>query len=139
MIRQFRFPDDLPQVLALWGQSGPGVRLGRSDTPGEIAKKFQRDPELFLVDDDDGRIIGTVIGGFDGRRGLVYHLAVAPSNRRQGIGKALMQELENRLRNKGCHRSYLLVVRENLDAIHFYERHGWQRMEHVFVYGKDLD
>ena len=138
MIRPFRFPDDLPQVLALWEQSGPGVRLGRSDTPEEIAKKFQRDPDLFLVEEIDGAIAGTVIGGFDGRRGMVYHLAVARSYRKRGIGEALMKELEERLRLKGCIKSYLLVVRENLDAIRFYEQRGWERMDHVFIYGKDL-
>jgi len=138
MIRQFRFPDDFPQVVALWDQSGPGVRLGRSDQPEEIAKKLQRDPDLFLVEEIDGVIAGTVIGGFDGRRGMVYHLAVASNYRRRGIGEALMQELENRLKAKGCLKSYLLVLRDNNEAICFYEQRGWEQMDHVLIYGKEL-
>ncbi len=139
MIRQFRFPDDLGPVLSLWEQSGPGVHLGRSDTPQEIAKKVQRDPDLFLVDEIDGTIAGAVIGGFDGRRGMVYHLAVSRQFRRKGIGEALMNELEQRLRGKGCLKSYLLVVRENDEAMHFYEQRGWQRMDYLYIYGKELD
>ena len=62
--------------------------MGRSDTLAEITKKVQRDPDLFLVAEADGRLIGSVIGGFDGRRGMIYHLAVAvrlpPAGHRRG-------------------------------------------------------
>jgi len=136
-IRNFVFPDDYPQIQRLWCEVGPGVRLGRSDTPAEIAKKLQRDPDLFLVAEYTGQIIASVVGGFDGRRGLVYHLAVAEAFRQKGLGTLMMQELEQRLREKGCLRCYLLVTKDNTDAIHFYENHGWQRMD-LFTYGKDL-
>ena len=85
----------------------------------------------------DNQIVGTVLGGFDGRRGMVYHLAVAEAHRRQGIAVQLMQEVENRLRAKGCIRSYLLVTADNLEAARFYEAQNWERMD-LFVYGKDL-
>lgn len=136
-IRNFIFPDDYPQIQRLWNEVGPGVRLGRSDTPTEVAKKLQRDPDLFLVAEYDGQIIASVVGGFDGRRGLVYHLAVAELFRQKGLGTLMMQELERRLRDKGCLRSYLLVTKDNSEAIRFYESHGWQRMD-LFTYGKDL-
>ncbi|HET7011627.1 MAG TPA: hypothetical protein VFI11_12700, partial [Anaerolineales bacterium] len=67
--------DDLEAVLDLWGSAGPGVHLGPSDRPLEIRKKIERDPDLFLVAEEEGQIVGAVMGGFDGRRGLVYHLA----------------------------------------------------------------
>ena len=67
-----------------------------SDTLNEIAKKVQRDPDLFLVAEVDNRLIGTVIGGYDGRRGMIYHLAVANEYRQQGIGEVLMEEVERR-------------------------------------------
>ena len=88
-------------------------------TPEEILKKLQRDPDLFLVATHEGKIIGTVIGGFDGRRGLIYHLAVDKNYREQGIGSQLMDEVENRLREKGCIKSYLLVTKENESAMRF--------------------
>ena len=84
-------------------------------------------------------IVGTVIGGFDGGAGMVYHLAVSGSYRKQGLGGLLMDELERRLKAKGCIRSYLLVTVENENAIRFYEQHGWARMINVYTYGKDLE
>ena len=137
-IREFRFPEDYVGVYGLWSNAGAGIHLRRSDDPDEIEKKLQRDPDLFLVAEADGKIVGTVLGGFDGRRGMMYHLAVVASRRRQGIGAILMEELERRLRAKGCIRYYLLVTADNLDAIQFYEMRGWERMD-LFVYGKNLD
>jgi len=136
-IRNFRFPDDYAAVFSLWDQAGPGIHLRRSDEPDEIRKKLERDPDLFLLAEINSRLVGTVLGGYDGRRGMMYHLAVDPTQRRQGIGEALMEELERRLVEKGCIRYYLLVTMDNEDAIRFYEARGWQRME-LFVYGKDL-
>ena len=93
-IREFQFPEDFPQVENLWTSMERGVSLGRSDTPDEIQKKLARDPDLFLIAEENGQIIGTVIGGYDGRRGLLYHLAVAASYRERGIGSRLMDEVE---------------------------------------------
>ena len=83
-------------------------------------------------------IVGTIIGGYDGRRGMMYHLAVAQEHRGKGIGSQLVRELEQRLREKGCIRYYLLVTKDNHEAIHFYERHGWKLMD-LYAYGKDLN
>jgi ribosomal protein S18 acetylase RimI-like enzyme len=124
-------------VRTLWEQAGPGVHVRRSDEPEEIAKKLQRDPDLFLLAIESGEIIGSVLGGFDGRRGIVYHLAVTEAYRRRGVGEMLMNALEQSLRDKGCLRCYLLVTRDNVDAIHFYEALGWERMD-LFAFGKDL-
>ncbi len=137
MIREFRFPDDYDAVYALWKNAGEGIHLRRSDEPEEIEKKLQRDPDLFLVAETEGQIIGTVLGGFDGRRGMMYHLAVGRNYRQNGIGAQLMDELERRLREKGCIRYYLLVTTDNVEAIRFYEKRGWERME-LYAYGKDL-
>ncbi len=123
-IRDFTL-DDYDTVYELWSKAGPGIGLGRSDSREEVAKKLQRDPDLFLVAENDGKIIGTVIGGFDGRRGIVYHLAVEHAYRRHGIGKMLMDEVERRLAAKGCLRSYLLVKPEAADVQDFYRGIGW--------------
>ncbi len=117
--------DEYDAVYALWQNAGPGIGLGRSDTREEIAKKLQRDPDLFLVATNDGKTVGTVIGGFDGRRGLIYHLAVEQAYRHRGIGKMLMGEIERRLLAKGCLRCYLLVKDDARDIIEFYRRLGW--------------
>lgn len=135
-IRTFKFPDDYPPVVELWERSGPGIHVGRSDTLNEVAKKIQRDPDLFLVADLQDEIIGAVIGGFDGRRGMIYHLAVDKEFRQFGVGTALMETLENRLREKGCLRSYLMVRKDDA-ATQFYDKQGWQALD-IFVFGKDL-
>jgi ribosomal protein S18 acetylase RimI-like enzyme len=137
LIRQFDYDRDFEAVLALWAASGPGVGLGRSDTPAEIRRKLERDPDLFLVAEDAGQIVGAVLGGFDGRRGMVYHLAVAASYRHQGIGGDLMAELEARLHAKGCLKCYLLVRPDNAGVIDFYGRRGWEVMP-IHILGKEL-
>ena len=123
----------------LWESMEKGVHVGRSDTPDEIQKKLARDPDLFLVAERGEKIIGSVIGGYDGRRGLLYHLAVDGSFRGQGIGSRLLDEIESRLRQKGCLKCYLMVTPDNEEAMHFYERHGWHFMDYIRPYGKELD
>ena len=136
-VRSFRYPEDYPAVIALWQEAGPGIHVRRSDEPEEIAKKMQRDPDLFLVAELGGQIVGAVLGGFDGRRGMMYHLAVGEEHRNQGFGLALMRALEERLRALGCIRYYLLVTPDNLPAMRFYEDHGWERMP-LYAYGKNI-
>ncbi len=138
-IREFQYPQDYGQAARLWQTMEKGVRFSGSDAPEEIEKKLRRDPDLFLVAESGGEIVATVIGGFDGRRGLIYHLAVDSAFRGQGIGSRLMDEVERRLRAKGCRRAYLHVTVDNHEAVEYYEKRGWQLMDTVFTYGKDFD
>jgi ribosomal protein S18 acetylase RimI-like enzyme len=82
-------------------------------------------------------VIGTVLGGFDGRRGLVYHLAVDTAWRGRGIGSALMDELEARLMARGCRKAYLLVDGDYTEVKGFYEGRGWEVMD-VLAMGKEF-
>ncbi len=137
-IRTFRFPDDYPAVYDLWAHAGPGIQLRASDQIEEIAKKVAHDPELFIVaETPQGEIVGAVMAGFDGRRGIIYHLAVAPPHRGQGIGQALMDEIEKRLRAQGCQRAYLMVVPDNTAALAFYRHRGWEPLP-VITLAKNL-
>jgi ribosomal protein S18 acetylase RimI-like enzyme len=137
-IREFTFDSDYARVLSLWQGIESGMNVGRSDTPEEIKKKIERDPDLFLVSESNNEIIGTIIGGFDGRRGMIYHLAVRMDVRGQGIGAALLAEVEKRLQSKGCLKVYLLVLADNHSAIHFYEECGWKHQTHDFVFSKEF-
>jgi ribosomal protein S18 acetylase RimI-like enzyme len=136
-LRTFIFPDDYEEVYRLWRESGDGIQLRHSDEPQEIEKKIQRDPELFILAENGDEIVGAVLGGYDGRRGLMYHLAVKQAYRRMGVGEQLQSELEKRLRDKGCTRYYLLVTPDNDIAIRFYENRGWEQLN-LRVYAKDL-
>lgn len=138
-IREFCFPADYEPVYTLWQSMEKGVSVGRSDALMEIEKKVARDPDLFLVAESDGCIVGSVIGGFDGRRGMIYHLAVAASYREQGVGSRLMDEVERRLRLKGCLKCYLMVLPNNIPLEEYYQRRGWKSMrDGVHLFGKEL-
>lgn len=138
LIREFRFPDDYVAIRHLWENMEKGVHVGRSDEPEEILKKVSRDPDLFLVAELEGKIVGSVIGGFDGRRGILYHLAVAKTQRRHGVGSKLLVEIEGKLRNKGCLKCYLMITPDNPEAEVFYQKHGWHYMDYIRPYAKEL-
>jgi ribosomal protein S18 acetylase RimI-like enzyme len=137
LIREFQYPGDYGTAIELWESAGAGVRVGPSDAPEEIQKKLKRDPDLFLVAEAGSELIGTVMGGFDGRRGMVYHLAVSAPFRRRGVATQLMAELERRLRLKGCIRAYLVVFPDNVAAMRHYESIGWGLLQDS-LYAKDL-
>ena len=137
-IREFQYPADYDSVRQLWEGMESGVSIGRSDAPQEIEKKISRDPDLFLVAEENGQIIGSAIGGYDGRRGLLYHLAVAASHRKRGIGGQLLDAIEAQLRAKGCLKCYLMVKLGNPDVELFYQKRGWHHMDYVRPFGKEL-
>jgi ribosomal protein S18 acetylase RimI-like enzyme len=137
-IREFIFPNDYAPTSKLWESIETGIHVGRSDTPEELQKKLKRDPDLFLVAELDGQIIGSIIGGYDGRRGMIYHLAVHETVRKQGVGATLMNEVEKRLQAKGCVKCYLLILADNEHAAQFYENRGWNEMEEVRIFGKEF-
>jgi ribosomal protein S18 acetylase RimI-like enzyme len=138
LIREFNFPVDYEEALRLWRDMGEGITVSRSDGMDEIEKKLQRDPDLFLVADWKGRVVGTVIGGFDGRRGMIYHLAVHSEFRNRSVASRLLEEVETRLRAKGCLKCYLLVFADNPEAARFYENRGWREMKEDRIFGKEL-
>jgi ribosomal protein S18 acetylase RimI-like enzyme len=137
-IREFQYPADYPGVLDVWESMETGVHVGRSDSLEEIEKKLQRDPDLFLVAETSGEVIGTVIGGYDGRRGMIYHLAVRREFRKHGIATRLVEEVEKRLQAKGCVKCYLLTFAGNTEAIRFYKERGWRHMEEDIIFGKEF-
>jgi ribosomal protein S18 acetylase RimI-like enzyme len=136
-IREFTMAD-YPAVYALWEHAGPGVALRPSDQPEEVEKKLTRDPDLFLVAEEAGQVVGVIMGAWDGRRGWLHHFAVAEEYRNQGIGTALLLEVEARLKAKGCLKVNLLIRRNNPDAKRLYERLGYQEMSTIIPMGKDL-
>jgi len=129
--------NDYDAVYGLWAGAGTGVSLRPSDQRSEIEKKLTRDPDLFLVAEVEGHVAGVIIGGWDGRRGWLHHLAVDPAYRRQGIATALIREVEARLKDKGCLKVNLLVFAENERARKLYRDLGYNEMS-VIAMGKEL-
>lgn len=83
------------------------------------------DPAGFLVAVDGGRVVGTVMAGYDGHRGWIQYMAVAPTQQRAGVGKALLDAAINTLRDRGCPKVNLQVRRSNAEVIRFYEKAGF--------------
>jgi len=136
-IRPFRMPD-YAQVRALWENAGPGLSLRPSDEESEIEKKLTRDPDIFLVAEVGEKIIGVVIGAWDGRRGWIHHLTVCPEFRGKGIAKALVRTIEERLKAKGCLKVNLLVHSSNTVARKLYQSLGYSEMHGIIAMGKEL-
>ena len=124
-------PADFASVHRLWKRSG--LLLNPSDRRSELERSRRRDPDLFLVAERGGRLVGVVLGRFDGRRGWVNHLAVADTSRGHGLGRRLMAELERRFRAKGCPKINLQVEPTNERACSFYEHLGYRRRGLLFM------
>lgn len=137
LLRPFTMTD-YDAVRALWANAGTGVTLRPSDEPAEVAKKLERDPDLFLVAVAAGAVVGVIMGAWDGRRGWLHHLAVAEEFRNRGVGTALLMEVEARLKAKGCLKVNLMVFRDNEAAQRLYRRLGYSPMERVLLMGKEL-
>lgn len=122
---------DADEIFALW--QAAGLHPSRSDTVEALRLMIEREPDLFLVAEEEGRIIGTVWGGFDGRRGWIYRLAVAPSHQGLKLGKRLMDEVEARLKAKGCTKVNLLIERDNIGVVNFYAARGYNEDDVAFM------
>ncbi|HEY5387375.1 MAG TPA: GNAT family N-acetyltransferase [Thermoleophilia bacterium] len=129
--------DDYPVVHVVWQRGDLWMRP--SDGPEATLLKLTRDPALFLVARDPaGRILGTVMGGWDGRRAYVYHLVVLPERRRQGIADALMDELEERFRRLGALKAKTQILEGNDASRAFFSRRGYLREDGCEPWGKEL-
>ena len=134
-VRAFADADE-EAVVALWRRCG--LTRPWNDPHKDIARKRRVQPELFLVGEIDGAIVGSVMGGYEGHRGWVNYLAVDVEHRRSGLGRALMDEVETRLRALGCPKLNLQVRDDNRPALAFYARLGFQVDETVSL-GKRLE
>ena len=125
VIREYR-PVDGDQLRALWSEVG--FRLIADDDEG-LARFSERNPGLFLVAEDAGQIVGSTMGGWDGRRGWLYHVATAPSHRRQGLASELVDLVEHRLRALGCPRALVIVEAANAGAAAFWRARGYEQRD----------
>jgi len=138
LLRAYRAADQAA-VVALW--QACGLVRPWNDPYKDIARKLTEQPELFLVATEgagDGEVlVGTAMVGFDGHRGWVYYLAVAPGRQRLSIGRRLMAEAERLLAERGCPKINLLVRTGNTAVLEFYRRLGYVQDEAVSL-GKRL-
>ena len=125
-VRPFRI-DETDAVVALW--HAVGLTRPWNDPHLDIERKLAVQPELFLVADEGGVVVGTVMAGYDGHRGWLYYLASAPDRRGEGIARTLVADAEARLRAMGCPKVQLMVRPENEAARGFYDALGYEPFE----------
>ena len=128
---------DVRAILALW--EGAGAVRGTTDDPASIRRLLARDPDATLIAELDGRIVGTLIVGWDGWRAGLYRLVVLPRVRRRGIGALLVRAAEQRLRVLGARRVAAIVIAEHDHAVGFWEAMGYRHDARVHRYVRDLD
>lgn len=127
---------DTEAVVALWERCG--LTRPWNDPRKDIARKLCVQRELFLVAERAGAVVGSVMAGYEGHRGWVNYLAVDPAERRAGLGRRLMHEVEARLRTLGCPKLNLQVRRDNPAALGFYAALGYGDDDSVSL-GKRLE
>jgi N-acetylglutamate synthase len=111
-----------------------GVRLREADSRDATARYLERNPGLSFVALVDGRIVGCVMCGHDGRRGYLQHLAVSQHDRRRGVGSALVEACLVKLERLGILKTHIDVLVENQQAHDFWRGHGWQRRDDILRY-----
>jgi len=125
-------------LVDLWKQAGLEYRPNGRDSKLSIVIQMSMDPELFLGAFEDGRLIGSVIATFDGRRGWINRLAIVPEERRKGVAKALIARAEKLLRQRGAMIIGAHVERENTASLRLFENSGYSsRSDIVYMSKRD--
>ena len=128
---------DIDVLLCLWRQV-PGFGLGPDDEPERVAGFLTRNPTtclgLFIQD----RLAGSVLDGYDGRRGYLYHLAVHPSLQGNGYGKDLINGVTEAFLALDAKNMRLFVYADNRRAREFYRRQGWRERGDLVVVGWNM-
>jgi ribosomal protein S18 acetylase RimI-like enzyme len=134
-IRPFQLEDE-QAVVALWRQCD--LVRPWNDPHKDIARKLKLRPDLFLVGVLDGQVVATVMAGYEGHRGWLNYLAVAPAHQRRGFARQIVAEAERLLREAGCPKINLQVRTSNQGVIEFYRRVGFT-IDDVASMGKRLE
>jgi ribosomal protein S18 acetylase RimI-like enzyme len=127
-IREAR-SEEVDDILALWKAAGSGPSV--TDTPDHLRMLTEKNGDLFLVAEEYGRLVGSIIGGWDGWRGHIYRLAVHPDVRRRGLARSLTAEIERRLRAKGAVRIYALAATKQEMGVKFWESLPYEKSKDV--------
>jgi len=123
-IRPFLESDEA-SVIALWVECG--LTRSWNDPHKDIRRKLKMQREMFLVLEVEGRVVASIMAGYEGHRGWVNYLAVSPSQRRKGYGTTLMRHVEEMLVQAGCPKINLQIRADNTAVLEFYRRLGYAR------------
>lgn len=130
--------DDYEGVYDLWIRT-PGMGLNSTDDSREgIQKYLKRNPTTSFVAEEQGKIIGVIMAGHDGRRGYIHHTAVLPDYRCQGIGKKLVEAAMNALDKEGIQKAALVAFANNKIGNDFWEKNGFSERKDLVYRNKNI-
>lgn len=128
---------DYPRLIELWNRT-ENIGLSEADSGDKLAVFLQRNPGLSFVARDEDKLIGAVLGGHDGRRGAIYHLAVDRGYRHQGYGQALLSHCLAAFAAHGIERCHIHVYADNQSGIDFWQKNGWFTRPELVLLSKDI-
>lgn len=134
-IKEFTM-EDYAEAFALW-QTAEGISVSVADSAEGVERFLAHNPGLSFVARKNGRLVAVILGGTDGRRGYLHHLAVARDARRRGVGSALVSRCVGALRARGIPRCHLFVENDNHDGLAFWQRLGWRRRDDLTMMSFD--
>ena len=129
--------EDYETAVELWKRVD-GVEIAEGDDREGVARFLARNPGLSRVATDGSTVIGVAFCGNDGRRGYIYHLAVDPNYRGQGVGKRLVGECLEGLRRLGLQRANIMVATDNPRGREFWSKCGWEELDGAIGMGIGL-
>lgn len=127
-------PEDIPEAQALWA-AAEGVELSEGDDAASLDAYLRRNPGCSFLARSGDTLAGAVLGGHDGRRGYLYHLAVAPAFQRKGLGRTLAKAALTAIKAQGIKRVLILVLRENEEGRAFWTSLEFEALEGVEARG----
>ena len=130
---------DYDKVYSLWtGTAGMGLR-SLDDSPAGVEKFLRRNPTTCFVAEEEVILAGVILCGHDGRRGYIYHAAVAPQFRRRGVGKLLVDAALTALKEEGILKAALVAFQTNQLGNAFWESMGFEKREDLVYRNKSLN
>lgn len=134
--REFRI-SDYDAAVRLWKRV-EGVEVAEGDSRDELEQYLLRNPGLSRVAEEGATMVGALLCGHDGRRGVIYHLAIEPAYQQHGLGRRLVGECLDALRQCGLKRVLILVAADNVPGRAFWRRCGWEDVPGALLMGIDL-
>ena len=133
--------EDYDQLLALWNSTEQSRRALNpvDDSRAGIERYLNRNPNTCFAAVSDGRIIGVILTGHDGRRAIIHHMCVHPDHRRMGIAGRLVKEAEQALQKEGIQKIFGLVFKDNDTANAFWESQGYSLRTNLNYRNKSLN
>jgi ribosomal protein S18 acetylase RimI-like enzyme len=135
LIRPFRI-EDYDGLIRLWQSVDLPFKSRGRDQRHKILAEIQQPTALFYVGEADGKIVASILGSHDGRKGWINRLAVLPGYRQQGIARQLVERVEQELERLGIEIAACLIEEYNSGSMEFFEHLGYVRHTDIFYFSK---